>query len=182
MRATLLVLLTALTVACGIGRRSEGPREAPNVLLVSIDTLRADRLGCYGREPSFTPAIDAFSEEAVQEHLESLRMRRTGATSTSTLGPEGRTPETLSPRESALRNWPVQLRLVSAEAPFFDGAELLVVADCVPFAYPDLHGGLLAGRTVVVGCPKFDDARGYAQKLGEIPGMSGGLWAPASSS
>jgi len=64
MRAFLL-LLAVLTAACGLGQGPEGPAEAPNVVLVSVDTLRADRLGCYGREPSFTPAIDAFREDAV---------------------------------------------------------------------------------------------------------------------
>ncbi len=64
MRA-LLLLLTVLAVACGRGRPAEGPETAPNVVLVSIDTLRADRLGCYGRDPSHTPAIDAFRKDAV---------------------------------------------------------------------------------------------------------------------
>ena len=68
MRA-LLLLLTVLTAGCGLGRGPDGPEAASNVVLVSIDTLRADRLGCYGREPSFTPAIDAFCEEAVQFEL-----------------------------------------------------------------------------------------------------------------
>jgi arylsulfatase A-like enzyme len=64
MRAFLL-LLTVLTAACGLGQGPEAPDTAPNVVLVSVDTLRADRLGCYGREPSFTSAIDAFREDAV---------------------------------------------------------------------------------------------------------------------
>jgi hypothetical protein len=62
----------------------------------------------------------------------------------------------------------VQLNLVPLEAPFFDDADLLVMADCVPVAYPNLHASFLPGRTVVIGCPKFDDAGGYAEKLGEI--------------
>lgn len=69
---------------------------------------------------------------------------------------------------SALRQWPVQLNLVPFKAPFFDDADLLVMADCVPVAYPKLHASLLPGRAIVIGCPKFDDARGYAEKLGEI--------------
>jgi arylsulfatase A-like enzyme len=64
MRAFLL-LLTVLTAACGLGQGPEEPDTAPSVVLVSVDTLRADRLGCYGREPSFTPAIDAFRKDAV---------------------------------------------------------------------------------------------------------------------
>jgi len=68
----------------------------------------------------------------------------------------------------ALAHWPVQLRLVPAGAPFLAGADLLVAADCVPFAYPAFHADLLAGRAVVVGCPKLDDLPAYAEKLTSI--------------
>ncbi len=74
---------------------------------------------------------------------------------------------------SALVNWPVQLNLVPVKAPFFEDADLLVVADCVPVAFPDLHAKLLRGRPIVIGCPKFDDAQGYAEKLGEILRLNG---------
>ncbi len=70
--------------------------------------------------------------------------------------------------ESRLGHWPVQLHLVPVAAPFFRGADLLVAADCVPFAYARFHADLLAGRALVVGCPKLDDVRAYAEKLGRI--------------
>jgi NAD-dependent dihydropyrimidine dehydrogenase PreA subunit len=70
--------------------------------------------------------------------------------------------------ESRLGQWPVQLQLVPVAAPYFAGADLLVAADCVPFAYPRFHDDFLAGRAVVVGCPKLDDNAFYAQKLGAI--------------
>jgi len=57
---------------------------------------------------------------------------------------------------------------VPVKAPFFRDADLLLMADCVAVAYPDLHARLLRGRSVVVGCPKFDDARAYVGKLTEI--------------
>jgi hypothetical protein len=69
---------------------------------------------------------------------------------------------------SRLGQWPVQLHLVSAGAPYFQGADLLVAADCVPFAYARFHQDFLAGRSVVVGCPKLDDNLFYADKLAEI--------------
>lgn len=69
---------------------------------------------------------------------------------------------------SRLGQWPVQLRLVSPAAPYFQGADLLVAADCVPFAYARFHDDLLAGKALVVGCPKLDDVRAYAEKLGRI--------------
>jgi len=67
-----------------------------------------------------------------------------------------------------LRQWPVQLKLVSPNAPYFENADLLVTADCVPFAYPNYHLDLLKGKAVVVGCPKLDDIQYYTEKLTEI--------------
>lgn len=69
---------------------------------------------------------------------------------------------------SHLGQWPVQLHLVSTSAPYFQGADLLVAADCVPFAYARFHEDFLAGRRVVVGCPKQGDNRFYAEKLAEL--------------
>ena len=69
---------------------------------------------------------------------------------------------------SMLSQWPVQLKLVPVNAPYFQNADLAVVADCVPFAYPDLHQDVLKGRAVVVGCPKLDDIEYYREKLTEI--------------
>lgn len=69
---------------------------------------------------------------------------------------------------SSLRNWPVQLNLVPLEAPYFNGCDLLIVADCVPVALPDLHNSLLPGKTVVLGCPKFDNGQSYVEKLSEM--------------
>lgn len=66
---------------------------------------------------------------------------------------------------SALSHWPVKLRLVSPKAPFFKNAELLVAADCGPFAAGDFHARYLAGKTVVCGCPKFDDLGESVAKL-----------------
>ncbi len=66
---------------------------------------------------------------------------------------------------SALGNWPIQLRLVPPNAPYLRGADLLLVADCVPFAMADFHRRLLRGRPVVIGCPKLDDGRAYVEKL-----------------
>ncbi len=63
------------------------------------------------------------------------------------------------------RQWPVQLNLVPPEASFLEGADLLVAADCVPFAYAGFHQDLLKGRIVVAGCPKFDDRQAYREKL-----------------
>jgi Pyruvate/2-oxoacid:ferredoxin oxidoreductase delta subunit len=67
-----------------------------------------------------------------------------------------------------LRQWPVQLKLVPESAPYFKGADLLIAADCVPFAYPDFHLDLLKGKAVAIGCPKLDDNQFYVEKLTRI--------------
>ncbi len=69
---------------------------------------------------------------------------------------------------SMLSQWPVQLKLVPVNAPYFQDADLLVVADCVPFAYADFHKDFLKGKTVVMGCPKLDDINYYIEKLTQI--------------
>jgi NAD-dependent dihydropyrimidine dehydrogenase PreA subunit len=74
--------------------------------------------------------------------------------------------------ESRLAQWPVQLHLVPVAAPWLRGADLLVAADCVPFAYARFHDDLLAGRALVVGCPKLDDLGAYVEKLGRICGAN----------
>ena len=71
-------------------------------------------------------------------------------------------------RQSMLGQWPVQLNLVSTSAPYFQDADLLIAADCVPFAYADFHKDFLAGKAVVIGCPKLDDNQFYTQKLTEL--------------
>lgn len=71
--------------------------------------------------------------------------------------------------ESELRQWPLQLKLLNPAAPYFDNADLLIAADCVPFAYADFHQDFLRGRIVIIFCPKLDaDIDGYIAKLAEI--------------
>lgn len=67
-----------------------------------------------------------------------------------------------------LEQWPVQLMLVPTKADYFDNADLLVTADCVPFAYPNFHLDILKGKKLVVGCPKLDNTEYYTEKLTEI--------------
>ncbi|MBU1600190.1 hypothetical protein KKG61_08850 [bacterium] len=74
----------------------------------------------------------------------------------------------LSALPSILSHWPIKFALVHPQAPYFDGADLIITADCVPFAYANFHQNFLKGRAVVIGCPKLDDVKLYQQKLGEI--------------
>lgn len=69
---------------------------------------------------------------------------------------------------SQLRQWPVQITLVSPLAPYLQDSNLLISADCVPFAYADFHEKLLKGKILLVGCPKLDDLQAYQEKITEI--------------
>lgn len=70
--------------------------------------------------------------------------------------------------KSELRQWPVKLYLVNPHASYFENADLLIAADCVPFAYGAIHPDFIKGKTLVTGCPKFDDTQAYFDKLTEI--------------
>ncbi len=80
-------------------------------------------------------------------------------------------PETSVPADQAgpvasrLANWPVQISLVPPKAPYLEGADLLIAADCAPFAYSDFHRRFMEGKVLLIGCPKLDDGQAYVEKL-----------------
>jgi len=125
---------------------------------------------------------DEFDEEAVMELLEERKAGdkkvQAGIVSPGLADVKFETPCQAANRPrfdfapektgSALTHWPVQIRLVPAQAPFLQNADLLVVSDCVPVAYPYFHRDFLADRAVMMGCPKFDDVNGYIQKFIEV--------------
>jgi NAD-dependent dihydropyrimidine dehydrogenase PreA subunit len=147
-----------------------------------------DGLGaCIGECPQEALEIiereaDAFDEEAVEAHLaeqqkqvepESTMPCGCPSTQIQSFSPcaGGNQPVKRSTEEigtSALTHWPVQIRLIPPDAPFLEGADLLVVADCVPVAFPSLHQTFMQGKTVMIGCPKFDDADAYIDKFAAI--------------
>lgn len=76
-------------------------------------------------------------------------------------------PETPQVVNSQLSQWPVQIKLVPVNAPYFDGANLLIAADCTAYAYANFHTEFIRGRITLIGCPKLDEGD-YADKLTEI--------------
>jgi Fe-S-cluster-containing hydrogenase component 2 len=147
-----------------------------------------DGLGaCLGECPQGAITIinreaDDFDEVAVEDHLASA----SGPDSTAPIQmmpqaasgcpgaalrqlqnrPRLNTTAAESPSgPSHLTHWPVQLMLVPPHAPFLKNADILICADCVPFAVPDFHARWLNGRAVVVGCPKLDDLQHYLDKM-----------------
>lgn len=68
---------------------------------------------------------------------------------------------------SRLAQWPCQIKLVPTQAPFFDGAKLLIAADCTAYAYANMHEDFMKGKVTIIGCPKLD-AVDYSEKLTEI--------------
>ena len=72
-----------------------------------------------------------------------------------------------APVSSQLRQWPVQIKLVPVNAPYFDGANLLVAADCTAYAYGNFHNEFIRNRITLIGCPKLDEGD-YTEKLTAI--------------
>jgi len=155
-----------------------------------VSDVYCDGLGaCLGECPRGALTIEdreapSFDAQAVREHL-ARRDAACGDIHASAQserlphGCPGAASETLDRGESAphagaeaapslLGNWPVQIHLVPPQAPYLQGARLLIAADCVPFAYADFHRRFLADRVLLVGCPKLDDADFYRQKLAQI--------------
>ena len=80
---------------------------------------------------------------------------------------EGDAPATAQKRPSRLSQWPCQIKLAPVNAPYFDGCELLIAADCTAYAYASIHEDFMRGKITLIGCPKLD-AVDYSQKLAAI--------------
>ena len=112
----------------------------------------------------------AYDEAAVQANMQAKSQPHTGCPGSMARSME-RAPVNQSasfiPMPSQLRQWPVQIKLVPVNAPYFDGANLLIAADCTAYAYANFHQDFIRGKVTLVGCPKLDDVD-YSEKLTEI--------------
>ncbi len=147
-----------------------------------ISEIYCDGLGaCLGECPQGAITIEKrtaeeYDEEATKVHLETIKQEDSSSTSCASAN-EARFVEAGTPdisadnvisRRSLLGNWPVQLTLVPPDAPFFQDADLVITADCVPFAYPGFHQDFLKDHSLIVACPKLDDFQAHLAKLTEI--------------
>lgn len=92
---------------------------------------------------------------------------RSAVSASSAASPAGAAAQGGDALPSQLTQWPVQIKLAPLTAPFFDGAHLLIAADCTAYAYGDFHRHFIRGRITLVGCPKLDSVD-YSEKLTEI--------------
>lgn len=137
------------------------------------DCLPACPTGAIRFEEREAPAYDAEAVKAAQE------ARKTEAEQPLPCGCPGTQSKRISrpaPEESAvpgapvvsrLSQWPVQIKLAPVNAPWFDGADLLIAADCTAYAYGDFHNRFIKNRVTLIGCPKLDEGD-YTEKLTAI--------------
>jgi ferredoxin len=116
---------------------------------------------------------EAYDPDAALEHV--TRTRGLEAAAAVHMGPgaaAGQPAAVVDPGSAAspseLTQWPIQLHLISPAAPYFQGADLLIAADCTAFTRGSFHADLLRGRKMVVACPKLDDTGPYVEKLAEL--------------
>ncbi|MFC2058301.1 ATP-binding protein [Chloroflexota bacterium] len=162
---------------------AEGALQIINDKAKLVSEVYCDGLGaCLGECPQGAITIEereaeGFNEEAVKRHLaekqhvegelpcgcssatvaEFDRQETAGIAATDT-----------TRNRSTLGHWPVQLTLVPPTAPFLQGADVVLAADCVPFAYADFHRTFLREHALLVACPKLDDFHAHLNKLTEI--------------
>jgi len=168
---------------CGlcVNACAEGAIEIINGKAKLVSETYCDGLGaCIGHCPQDAITVERreaaqFDEEATKAHLtkeKNAQMQTDfvcpGMMDKKLREKSGTTDTSVTAVPSQLSHWPVQLKLVSPHAPYFAGADLLLVADCVPFAMGDFHNEFLKGRSIVIGCPKLDNPEFYIEKLAAI--------------
>lgn len=155
------------------------PQDALHVIEMETDAYDERGVLAYLHEQS---------PELVQRHVEHLQAH---GMASSYVAPAQRAPIAMCPSVSVqawdepapvetapstgptrapsnLRQWPVQLTLLPPSAPFLHQADLTLIADCVPFASPNMHADFMSAGPIAVGCPKLDDSQAYVGKLAQI--------------
>ncbi len=170
---------------CSVGAISIDEREAEaynekkvmvNIVKAGQNTIKAHlkHLEGHGEIEYLNQAVEFLKENDIEvpEYKEESGCMLGGCPGAKTIDMREDVLETATENvelESKLRQWPVQLSLVNPHAPYFANADLLVSADCVPFANPNFHNKFLQGKPIVIFCPKLDgDVEKYIDKLSII--------------
>jgi len=153
-----------------------------NIVKQGDNTIKAhlEHLKEHGEENYLNQAIDYLKEQNIENPLKEeidkpplpcgcpgsnmIDMRTNEKETTD----EKNTTNSNIKQKSELRQWPVQINLVPVNAPYFEEADLLITADCVPFAYANFHSDFLQNKILLIGCPKLDDIEAYKEKITEI--------------
>lgn len=138
-------------------------KQGNNVIKAHLEHLKAHNQSEYIKE-----AFDFLKEKGIRNPLKESASQGKNKHMRLIAECPGSKAIDLRDRESQLKTWPVQMHLVSASAPYLKDADLLICADCVPFAYADFHADLLKGKTLLIGCPKLDDTAAYEEEITEI--------------
>ena len=141
---------------CGqcIPKCAEGALQIVNGKARIVSETYCDGLGaCIGQCPKGAITVvereaKEFDEKAVEKHLAEENTRTS--------------------RAQGKPQWPVKINLIPPQAPFFNQANLLIIADCAPVVCSSLQKKLLQDKRILIGCPKFEDARDYSEKLQKI--------------
>ena len=133
------------------------------------DCLPACPTGAIRFEERETPAYDEAAVQAakMKKHGISAAAGCPGSRAQLLSRAPAQPATPLNQPESQLRQWPVQIKLAPVNAPYFEGANILVAADCTAYAYANFHQKFIRGRIVLVGCPKLDEGD-YTEKLTRI--------------
>ena len=123
--------------------------------------------GAITFEEREAPAYNEAAVKAAQAAKRAQACGCPGEQAKTIAEPQSSTAQVTTAAPSELRQWPVQIKLVPANAPFFDGAKLLIAADCTAYAYGNFHQEFIRGHVTLIGCPTLD-AVDYSEKLAQI--------------
>ena len=154
--------------ACPTGAITFEERDAPayNEAAVLAAKAQKEAAAVAQAKPLSKPASPAMPAHGVHGGAK-LPCGCPGTNSKRIVRDESACSVSAAPVTSRLSQWPVQIKLVPVHAPYFDGAHLLIAADCTAYAYGNIHEEFIKGRVTLIGCPKLDEGD-YADKLTAI--------------
>ncbi len=158
---------------------AEAALEIVNGKAKLVRDMYCDGLGaCLGGCPTGALKIiqrdaEEFDEAATEKHIHASKQKKEefcGCPGTRTMDftAQGKTTQAAGDTMPELSNWPVQLKLVPTTAPYLQGADLLLAADCTAFSAINFHSRFIKGKKLLIACPKLDDSQLYYEKLTEI--------------